>query len=231
MAKAFPNDPTMRACTETIYAAIYNEGPDGLGRDRTISTRMRRTRRQPHRKPTTRRRRFVAPMRSIHERPDEAKTRQIPGHWEGDLIVGAMNRSAIATVVDRTTRFVHLVHLNNDHNADTVCASLVATMNNLPPRLRRTLTWDQGPEMSEHTTFRRATGIDVYFADPASPWQRGTNENTNGLLREYFPKGSDLSKHSAEDLRRVAVELNNRPRKTLDWDTPAERQNELLCSA
>ncbi|MEX2549516.1 MAG: IS30 family transposase, partial [Nitriliruptoraceae bacterium] len=230
VAKDFPVDVTMRACTETIYAAIYDDGPHGLGRDRTLVTRTRRTRRQPHRKLTSRRRRFVEPMRSIHDRPAEAETRQVPGHWEGDLIVGAMHRSAIGTVVDRSTRFVHLVHLEADHNADTVRDGLVATMKDMPAGLRRTLTWDQGAEMSEHETFRRATGIDVYFADPGSPWQRGTNENTNGLLREYFPKGSDLSQHTSAHLQHVADELNSRPRKALDWDTPAERQRTLLDS-
>jgi transposase, IS30 family len=228
MVKDFPVDVSMRACTETIYAAIYDGGPGGLGRDRTLATRTRRTRRQPHRRPTSRRRRFVEPMRSIHDRPAEAETRQVPGHWEGDLIVGAMHRSAIGTVVDRATRFVHLVHLEADHNADTVRDGLVATMKDMPDGLRRTLTWDQGAEMADHATFRHATGIDVYFADPGSPWQRGTNENTNGLLREYFPKGSDLSEHTSARLQHVAAELNSRPRKRLDWDTPAERERILL---
>jgi transposase, IS30 family len=228
--KDHPADTSMRVCTETIYAAIYDTGAGGLGRRRGISTRTRRTRRKPHRKPTARRKRFVEPMRPIHDRPQEAESRQVAGHWEGDLIIGSFSRSAIGTVVDRTTRFTHLVHLDGEHTAETVCNGLITTLTDLPDELRGTLTWDQGAEMSEHATFRAATGIDVFFCDAASPWQRGTNENTNGLLREYFPKSSNLSMHTPIELQHVADELNSRPRKCLNWDTPAERQQALLSS-
>jgi IS30 family transposase len=169
-------------------------------------------------------------MVPIQQRPAEADDRTVPGHWEGDLIVGSVGRSAIGTLVERSTRYVMLMHLDQDRSAATVRQSLVETMQDLPASLRRTLTWDQGAEMSEHHAFKIATAIDVFFCDPASPWQRGTNENTNGLLRQYFPKSSDLSRHSREDLRVVADELNTRPRKSLDWDTPAERLDALLAS-
>ncbi|WP_237280520.1 IS30 family transposase [Subtercola vilae] len=162
------------------------------------------------------------------QRPTEADDRAIPGHWEGDLIIGTMSRSAIGTLVERSSRFVSLVHLPHDHTAETVRDGLVKTVSQLPIALRRSLTWDQGSEMSEHVAFRVATEMDVYFCDPASPWQRGSNENTNGLLRQYFPKGTDLSRHAPEELQRVATELNSRPRKSLDWDTPAERLHALL---
>ena len=170
-------------------------------------------------------------MRLIHDRPAEAQARRVPGHWEGDLILGSLHRSAIATVVDRATRYLVLVHLDGDHNAETVRDALIESMTALPATLRRTLTWDQGAEMAAHGDVRKATGLDVFFCEPASPWQRGTNENTNGLLREYFPKATDLSVHTASDLARIAEQLNNRPRKVLGWDTPAERIAPLLRSA
>ncbi|MHA7278009.1 IS30 family transposase, partial [Arthrobacter sp. Hz1] len=151
-----------------------------------------------------------------------------PGHWEGDLITGALNQSAIGTLVERSSRFVSLVHLEHDHTAETVRDGLVKTVIQLPDALRRSLTWDQGAEMSEHVSFQVATDMNVYFCDAGSPWQRGSNENTNGLLRQYFPKSTSLSTHTAEDLRAVAAELNERPRKSLDWDTPAERLHALL---
>lgn len=231
LAKDLGGDTTMRACPETIYQAIYSDGPGALRRDGTAPTRSRRTRRQPRRDPEHRRPRFVEPMRLIKQRPAEVEHRRTIGHWEGDLIVGTLHRSAIATVVDRASRYLLLVHLDGDHTADRVRDRLTETMGILPDPLRRTLTWDQGAEMSGHGEFRAATGIDVYFCDPASPWQRGTNENTNGLLREYFPKGTDLSQHSPQRLAEVAHELNTRPRKVLDWDTPAERLTAQLASA
>jgi IS30 family transposase len=169
-------------------------------------------------------------MTMICDRPLEVEDRSVPGHWEGDLITGAHNRSAIATLVERTSRFVILVHLPIDHTAESVRDGLVAAMNVLPAHLRASLTWDQGVEMAHHTAIRLGTNMDIYFCDAASPWQRGSNENTNGLLRQYFPKGTDLSTCTANDLRKAAHELNERPRKTLDWDTPAERFAKLLIT-
>jgi IS30 family transposase len=164
----------------------------------------------------------------ITDRPVEVETRQIPGHWEGDLIIGAAAGSAIATIVERTTRYVMLAHLGRERGADAVRDSLINTVQQLPEALRGTLTWDQGAEMSEHRAFTVATDMKVYFCEPGSPWQRGTNENTNGLLRQYFPRGIDLSQHTADELRVVADELNGRPRKALGWDTPTERIAALL---
>jgi len=230
MAKDFAADLEMRACTETIYQAIYANRPDALARQSKCSTRFGRTRRQPQRDPARRTKRFVDPMTPIRDRPAHVEQRDEPGHWEGDLIVGTLHRSAIATVVDRASRFLLMVHLDTDHNADTVRDALVTTMSRLPTAMRRTLTWDQGAEMSEHRRIAKATGLDVYFCDAGSPWQRGTNENTNGLLRQYFPKGTDLGTHSRHDLDAVAAELNDRPRKALDWDTPTERLEALLTS-
>ena len=230
MAKDFAVDPEMRACTETVYRAIYADHPDALARQPKCSTRYARTRRQPQRDPARRTKRFVDPMTPIHERPPDVDKRDQPGDWEGDLIVGTLHRSAIATVVDRASRFLLMVHLDANHNADTVSKGLIATMSPLPVALRRTLTWDQGAELAEHRAIANKTGLDVYFCDAGSPWQRGTNENTNGLIRQYFPKGTDLAAHSQDDLDAVANELNNRPRKSLDWDTPAERLHALLTS-
>jgi len=167
-------------------------------------------------------------MKAISQRPAAAESRKVPGHWEGDLIIGAGGRSAIATLVERSSRYVMLGHLGRERSAEAVRDSLITTVAELPASLRGTLTWDQGAEMAEHRAFSIATDFDVYFADPGSPWQRGSNENTNGLLRQYFPKGTDLAGHDREHLRAIAEELNGRPRKTLDWDTPAERLAALL---
>jgi IS30 family transposase len=229
LSKVFSNDATMRAATETIYQAIYSPRPGALRPAVTPVTRYGRLRRKPRRDVARRTTRFVHPMIPIALRPTEANDRTVPGHWEGDLIVGNLNKSAIGTLVERSSRYVMLVHLNNGRTAESVRDGLVHTMRDLPDSLRRTLTWDQGAEMSEHKSFTKATNIDVYFCDPASPWQRGSNENTNGLLRQYFPKGTDLARHSVEDLEFVADELNTRPRKGLDWETPAERLDALLA--
>lgn len=167
----------------------------------------------------------------ISQRPLEAADRAVPGHWEGDLILGRRNHSAIATLVERSTRYLLLVHLPDGYNSAAVRDALIATIGPLPPNLRRSLTWDQGTEMSSHRGFSMATNVPVYFCDPGSPWQRGSNENTNGLLRQYFPKGTNLAIHTRAHSDAVAAELNSRPRKTLDWDTPAERLAKLLEAA
>lgn len=167
-------------------------------------------------------------MVMISERPPEIEDRAVPGHWEGDLIVGTRNESAIVTLVERTTRYVLLGHLPGGHTAEEVRDVLVPLVKTLPEHLRGSLTWDQGSEMAAHKQFSVATNVPVYFCDPHSPWQRGSNENTNGLLRQYFPKGTDLSAHHPEDLEHAAQQLNSRPRKTLGWDTPAERLRDLL---
>lgn len=228
LVKDFPDDHGMRVSTETIYQAIYIQGRGALKREIAAAMRRGRTVRKPRRDPARRTSRFVDPMVSITERPAEADDRAVPGHWEGDLITGKQNGSAIGTLVERSSRFVTLVHLEHDHTAETVRDGLVTTVNELPIALRRSLTWDQGAEMSGHVAFQMATDMAVYFCDPGRPWQRGSNENTNGLLRQYFPKGTDLSQHSPDELRQVAAELNARPRKSLDWDTPAERLHALL---
>ena len=228
LIKDFPSDPEMRVSTETIYQAIYVHARGELKRELGKQLRRGRMARKPRKQPDARRPRFVDPMKPIKDRPALVEDRTVPGHWEGDLIIGAVGGSAIATLVERTSRFVMLGHLGRERSADAVRDSLIATVQHLPESLRGTLTWDQGAEMAEHHAFSVATDIDVYFADPGSPWQRGSNENTNGLLRQYFPRGVDLSQHSAEDLSAAADELNARPRKTLDWDTPAERLAALL---
>lgn len=224
----FPADPRMRVCTETIYQAIYAPDRTGLTRAAAPVLRCRRAARRPRRDPARRRSRFVEPMVPITDRPAEAEDRTVPGHWEGDLILGKLSGSAIGTLVERATRYVTLVHLAHDHTAETVRDGLIATVNQWPTGLRRSLTWDQGAEMSHHASLRRATGIDVFFCDAASPWQRGSNENMNGLLRQYFPKSTNLSAHTVEDLHNVARELNSRPRKSLGWATPTERLRALL---
>lgn len=228
LRREFPERPEMHVVHETIYQALYVQGRGELRRELAKSLRTGRAVRRPHRKPDQRNPRFVAPMLMISERPADIEDRAVPGHWEGDLIIGANNQSAIATLVERQTRYVLLAHLPKGHAADQVRDALVRTMSTLPAHLRRSLTWDQGCEMAAHHQFTMATDMPVYFCDPASPWQRGTNENTNGLLRQYFPKGTDLARHSADDLAAVAVELNGRPRKTLGWENPAERLATLL---
>ncbi|WP_157372225.1 IS30 family transposase [Arthrobacter sp. Soil736] len=230
LIEEFPDKPEMRVSTETIYQALYVQARGGLKREIQAALRTGRTRRKPQQAGEQRQSRFVDPMVMISERPPEIEDRAVPGHWEGDLITGTLNQSAIRTLVERTTRYVMLVHLPGDHTAETVRDGLVSAMSTLPAHLRGSLTWDQGAEMAAHRSFTMATDMPVYFCDPASPWQRGSNENTNGLLRQYFPKGTDLSAYGPEDLEHVAQELNGRPRKTLGWDTPAERLRDLLLT-
>lgn len=230
LVKDYPDDEGMRVSHETIYQALYFQARGGLKREVAQALRTGRTRRKPRRRPDQRQHRFVDPMIMISDRPAEVADRAIPGHWEGDLIMGEANKSAIATLVERATRYTLLVHLPDGHHAEAVRDGLIATIATLPAHLRGSLTWDQGCEMARHKQFSIATDMAVYFCDPASPWQRGTNENTNGLLRQYFPKGTDLSAFGPEDLEHVAQQLNGRPRKTLDWETPAERLRDLLLT-
>ncbi|AKJ13167.1 integrase [Streptomyces incarnatus] len=224
----FLDRPEMHLTHETIYQALYVQGRGELRRELTRSLRTGRAMRRPHRHAAKRISRPIKNMVMISDRPAEAEDRAIPGHWEGDLIIGKDGRSAIGTLVERSTRYVMLVHLPRGHSALATRNALATTVQTLPPHLWRSLTWDQGSEMAAHRAFTVATDIPVYFCNPASPWQRGSNENTNGLLRQYFPKGTDLSSHTPEHLEAVAAELNSRPRKTLGWETPAERLAKLL---
>ena len=240
----FPDDASIRISHEAIYQALCIQGRGALRRELVACLRTGRALRVPRARAHRQTWAHVTPEVMISERPTEAEDRAVPGHWEGDLIIG-LQRSAIGTLVERTTRFTMLVHLpreegfgviartNNGpplagYGAITMKDALAATMTTLPEQLRRSLTWDRGKELSAHAAFKVETGIPVYFADPRSPWQRGTNENTNGLLRQYFPKGTDLSRWNAEEIEAVAATLNARPRKTLGWKTPAEALNELL---
>ncbi len=215
---------------ETVYQALYVQGRGELRRELAKALRTGRARRRPRRQSNKRQPRAVRDMVMISDRPAEAADRAVPGHWEGDLITGKDNRSAIGTLVERSTRYVMLVHLPVDHTAPSTRDALAETVKTLPAHLRRSLTWDQGSEMAAHRAFTMATEVPVYFCEPASPWQRGSNENTNGLLRQYFPKGTDLSIHTREHLDVVAAQLNGRPRKMLDWETPAERLHKLLAA-
>ena len=237
----------MRISHEAIYQSLYIQGRGALRRELTACLRTGRALRVPRERSRGRGKSFVTPQILISERPPAVEDRAIPGHWEGDLILGLAS-SAIGTLVERTTRFTVLLHLPPlpghgrqprekhgpalaGHGAEVVRDAITQAMESFPEQLRRSLTWDQGAEMSQHLRLRIDTGLRVYFCDPQSPWQRGTNENTNGLLRQYFPKGTDLSKHSSGDLEAVALALNTRPRKTLGWRTPAEALTEALRSA
>lgn len=222
----YPERPEMWVSHETIYKSIYIQGRGELRRELARCLRTGRAQRRPQGR--VERRGRIADMVMISERPVEADDRALPGHWEGDLLVGKDGKSAIATLVERSTRYVLLAKLANQR-AETVRQALVERVHTLPEHLWLSLTWDQGKEMSQHRLFSIETGIDVYFCDPHSPWQRGSNENTNGLLRQYFPKGTALSRHSQEHLDAVAVQLNGRPRETLGWQTPAERLTELIA--
>jgi len=240
----FPHDESMRISHEAIYQSLYIEGRGALKRELVWCLRTGRALRAPRERSKRVTWAHVTPETLISERPVEVEDRAVPGHWEGDLLIG-LERSAIGTVVERTTRFTMLVHLPREegyrhketpkngpalggYGALTMKNALTNTMSTLPTQLARSLTWDRGKEMSAHAQFKVATGIPVFFADPSSPWQRGTNENTNGLLRQYFPKGTDLSRWSADDLEAVAHALNTRPRKALGWKTPAEAFDEHL---
>jgi IS30 family transposase len=221
-----PHDEEMRIAAETIYQSLYVQSRGRFRKDLTRYLRTGRQRRKPRRGPTGQGR--IPEMISISQRPAEVEDRAVPGHWEGDLLVGKANRSFIGTLVERQTRFVMLTHLGQDATTENVTAQIARQIVRLPEQLRLSLTWDQGREMAHHREFTVATGVQVYFCDPHSPWQRGSNENTNGLLRQYFPKGTDLAPHQQVELDQVAAELNRRPRQTLDWLTPAEKMAELL---
>ena len=225
----FPSDPEMWVSHETIYRSLYVQGKGELRRELTGCLRTGRAIRKPRRR-IGERTGPIADMVNISDRPAAVEDRAVPGHWEGDLIMGARNRSAIGTLVERTTRFTMLLHLPGDHTAPTVRDAMTTAMAGLPQQLRQTLTWDQGIEMARHLEIAKALTLDVYFCDPASPWQRGTNENTNGLLRQYFPKGTDLSGYHPDYLAYVAAQLNDRPRKTLGWRTPAEAFAQLVSN-
>jgi IS30 family transposase len=243
----FPDDGTMRISHEAIYQALFVQGRGALRRELTACLRTGRALRMPRARTRRRGKAFLSPEIMISQRPDEIADRAVPGHWEGDLILG-LGSSAIGTLVERTTRFTLLLHLPRmtghghevrvkngpalaGHGAEAVRAAITRSIIMLPEELRRSLTWDQGAEMAQHARLKIDAGVQVYFCDPHSPWQRGTNENTNGLLRQYFPKGTDLSMHSAEEIAAVAAALNSRPRKTLDWRTPAETLHQFLLSA
>jgi IS30 family transposase len=233
----------MRISPEAIYQALYIQGRGALRRELTACLRTGRALRVPRAR-TGRGQTFVTDQVMISQRPAEVADRAVPGHWEGDLILG-LGGTAIGTLVERTTRFTMLLHLppmpDRDttarvrngpplagHGAEAVRDAIASTITTLPAALRKTLTWDQGAEMAQHAQLRIATNIEIFFCDPHSPWQRPSNENTNGLLRQYFPKGTDLSRYAREDLDAVATALNNRPRKTLGWRTPAEALNHHL---
>src|SRR5438876_502577 len=224
LRREFPDEPARHVVHETIYQAVYRPGLGGLSRGLPARVlRTRRRRRRPHRRPGERRPNGITAMTMVDQRPAGAAGRKESGHWEGDLITGASNRSAIGTLVDRASRYTILLYLPGRHTAEAVGDALIAAFCQLPPQLRRSLTWDQGKEMALHQQVTAALGMPVYFCEKASPWQRPSNENTSGLLRQYFPKGSDLRVHGPGDLAAVAAELNARPRKTLGWDTPAGR--------
>ena len=242
----FPDDQSMRVSHEAIYQSLYVQGRGALRRELTACLRTGRALRVPRARVRGRGKSFVTDEVMISQRPAEAADRAVPGHWEGDLILG-LGSSAIGTLVERSSRFTMLLHLPpldgrdgprvkngpalTGHGAEAVRDAISDAIRTLPEQLRRSLTWDQGAEMAQHAQLRIDTGLEVYFCDPQSPWQRATNENTNGLLRQYFPKGTDLARHSADDLAAVAAALNTRPRKTLDWRTPAEVVNEHLEAA
>lgn len=237
----------MRVSHEAIYQALYIQGRGALKRELTACLRTGRALRVPQARTRQRGRQIITPELLISERPAEIGDRAVPGHWEGDLIIG-LNSSAIGTLVERTTRFTMLLHLPPmpgrvaaaqvkngpalaGHGATAVRDAIALKISTLPDHLGKSLTWDQGTEMAQHAQLKIETGLEIYFCDPRSPWQRGTNENTNGLLRQYFPKGTDMSRYDERELDAVAATLNGRPRKTLGWRTPAEALNGLISAA
>jgi IS30 family transposase len=222
----FPDDPMMRVSPETIYQSLYVQGRGALRKELAACLRtgraMRRNRSRLERHPQ------IPNMIMISERPAEIEDRAVPGHWEGDLIVGKNNKSAVGTLVERSTRYVMLLHLT-DQRAETVRIAMTAKIKTLPQHLVKSITWDQGSEMSQHGAFSIDTGIDIYFCDPYKPWQRGSNENTNGLLRQWLPKGTDLSIHTEAELDAIAHSLNGRPRQTLGWMKPSQALTQLVA--
>ena len=221
LVRAFPNDPEMRVSHETIYLSLFVQARGALRKELTRYLRSGHVSRRPRGHSTYNGQGRLRGILNISERPADVEDRAVPGHWDGDLLCGK-RMTAMATLVERHSRFVLLVALPDGHRADVVADALAARITSLPAQLQQSLTWDQGPEMAAHARFTIDTGVAVYFCDPRSPWQRGSNENTNGLLRQYFPKRTDLGLHSQQDLDRVAAELNDRPRQTLDWMSPSE---------
>jgi transposase, IS30 family len=228
LRREFGDDEAMQISHETIYKSLYVQGRGELRRELASCLRTGRAKRVPRGRLETRGR--IAGMVMISERPAEVEDRAVPGHWEGDLLMGKNNTSAIGTLVERSSRFVMLFSLKQGRSAEHVRVAMAKTIQTLPESMRRTITWDQGREMAEHIRFKIDTGVEVFFCDPQSPWQRGSNENTNGLLRQYFPKGMDLSKISDAQIQAAADSLNGRPRQTLDWKTPSETLAEFVAS-
>lgn len=224
----FPDDEAMRCCHETIYRSIYVQGRGELRRELAKHLRTGREQRRPQNRPERRKGRLVDTIH-LSQRPAEAQDRAVPGHWEGDLILGTRGGSAIGTLVERASRFVMLVHLPQRRTAEDFADALIPVLQTLPDQLRKSLAWDQGKEMALHKKIATDADIALFFCDPRSPWQRGSNENTNGLLRQYFPKTVSLRQFTPADLDEVARKLNSRPRETLHWATPAQRLEELLC--
>ena len=222
LIREYPDDPSMHISHETIYKSLFVQARGALRKELTICLRTGRTQRRPRLRTALSGKGRLQNMIMISDRPPEAADRAVPGHWEGDLIIGKGGRSAIGTLVERSSRYVMLFRLPNGRNAEAVRIGLTRVIATLPAELRKTLTWDQGKEMADHLRFSTDTNMEVYFCDPHSPWQRGSNENTNGLLRQYFPSKDDLSQHSTARLNAVARQLNGRPRETLGWMKPAE---------